>query len=67
MATAAGNAVVVSDGGGPSGAGGIVLTSRSGAMIVVNDTGITITNGKGATITMVGNIVDINAGALTVK
>ena len=35
-------------------------------MIAVNDIGITITNGKGATITMVGPAVDINAGALTV-
>lgn len=37
-----------------------------GAMIAVNDLGITISNGKGATITMVGPAVDINVGALTV-
>ena len=46
--------------------GGIVLKSTTGAMIVVNDTGIYISNGKGATVTMVGPTVDVNIGALTV-
>jgi hypothetical protein len=46
--------------------GGIVLKSLTGAMIVVNDSGIYISNGKGATITLVGPAVDINLGALTV-
>jgi hypothetical protein len=46
--------------------GGIILKSFSGAMIVVNDTGIYLSNGKGATITMVGPSIDINVGALTV-
>jgi Type VI secretion system/phage-baseplate injector OB domain len=46
--------------------GGIVLKSATGAMIVVNDTGIYISNGKGATITLVGPLVDVNLGALTV-
>ncbi len=58
------NAVVISDVPGPT--GGIMLQSTTGAMILVNDTGITITNGKGATITMIGPTVDINAGALTI-
>lgn len=60
------NGIVISDGAGPMGAGGIVIQSATGAMIVVNDIGITITNGKGATITMVGPTVDVNLGALTV-
>ena len=34
--------------------GGIVLKSVSGAMIVVNETGIYISNGQGATITLIG-------------
>ena len=58
------NGLIISDVPGPT--GGIIIKSTTGAMIMVNDTGITITNGKGAIITMIGNIVDINAGALTV-
>jgi Type VI secretion system/phage-baseplate injector OB domain len=46
--------------------GGIVLRSFAGAMIVVNDSGIFITNGKGATITLVGKQIDFNVGALTI-
>jgi hypothetical protein len=46
--------------------GGIMLRSASGAMIVVNDSGIYISNGKGATITMIGKVTDINTGALTI-
>ena len=34
--------------------------------LIVNDTGIYIQNGKGASITMIGKIVDINLGALTI-
>jgi hypothetical protein len=60
------NGIVISDGGGPMGVGGIVIKSTSGAMIAINDTGITIMNGKGATITMMGPTIDLNAGALTV-
>ena len=40
--------------------GGIVLKSATGAMIVVNDTGIYISNGQGAIITLIGPAVDIN-------
>lgn len=47
--------------------GGIILKSASGAMIVVNDTGIYIQNGKGASITMIGPLVTINQGALIVQ
>jgi hypothetical protein len=46
--------------------GGIILKSPTGAMIVVNDSGIYISNGKGAAITIVGPTVTINNGALTI-
>jgi len=58
------NAVIVSDLPGPT--GGIMLKSTTGATIIVNDTGIYIQNGKGASIVMVGPSVTINAGALVV-
>jgi hypothetical protein len=50
----------------PPGTGGIVLRSPTGAMIVVNDTGIYINNGKGATIELLGPAVMINKVALVV-
>jgi hypothetical protein len=47
--------------------GGIVLKSTSGAMIVVNDTGIYLSAGPGlASINLIGPVVNINLGALTV-
>jgi hypothetical protein len=46
--------------------GGIVLKSLSGSMIVVNDTGIYLRTSAGASIQLVGPVVDINNGALTV-
>jgi len=58
------NTLMISDMPGPT--GGILLKTATGAMIAINDTGITISNGKGATIAMVGPSVNINAGALTV-
>ncbi len=58
------NTVMISDVPGPT--GGILLKTTTGALIAVNDTGITISNGKGATIVMAGPTVTINAGALTV-
>ncbi len=60
------NTASISDAAPTPAAGGIVLKSAGGAVIVVNDTGIYISNGKGATITLVGPVVDINAGGLTV-
>jgi hypothetical protein len=60
------NMVLVSDAPPTPATGGIVLKSVSGAMIVVNETGIYIDNGQGASITLVGPSVDINLGALTV-
>jgi len=50
----------------PGPAGGILMKTASGAMIMVNDVGITISNGQGATIVMTGPTVTINAGALTI-
>jgi hypothetical protein len=46
--------------------GGIVLKSTTGAMIVVNDSGIYINNGKGASIMMTGPTITINNGALVI-
>lgn len=58
------NGILVTDLPGPT--GGIMLKSATGASIIVNDTGIYIQNGKGASLVMVGPSVNINAGALTV-
>lgn len=60
------NTFMVSDAPPSPVTGGIILKSVSGAMIVVNETGIYISNGEGATITLIGPAVDINLGALTV-
>ena len=43
-----------------------LLLLVAGATLIVNDTGIYLSNGKGASITMIGNIVAINGTALTV-
>lgn len=65
------NGIIVNDVPGP--AGGIVLKSTTGASIIVNDTGIYIQNGKGASILLVGPSITIdgmpvviNKGALQV-
>jgi uncharacterized protein involved in type VI secretion and phage assembly len=58
------NSIVISDLPGPT--GGIMLKSTTGATIIVNDTGIYIQNGKGASLVMVGPTVTINEGALVV-
>lgn len=64
MQTTAQNSFVISDMPGPT--GGIMLKTGTGAMITINDIGITITNGKGATIQLTGPSVNINAGALMI-
>ena len=66
LQTIAGNGISICDALGPSGLGGIVLKSVTGASITVNSAGIVIDNGLGAKITLVGNVVDINNTALTV-
>jgi uncharacterized protein involved in type VI secretion and phage assembly len=58
------NGLTISDVPGPT--GGILMQTTTGAMISVSDVGITISNGKGAIITMTGPSVDVNLGALTV-
>jgi uncharacterized protein involved in type VI secretion and phage assembly len=59
------NGVVISDLPGPT--GGVMLKSSTGsASIIVNDTGIYIQNGQGASLVMTGPMVTINNGALVV-
>jgi Type VI secretion system/phage-baseplate injector OB domain len=61
------NMIVVSDAPPTPATGGIMLKSSSGAMIVVNDTGIYLSAGPGmASITLIGPAVAINVDALTV-
>ncbi|MCC8250473.1 phage baseplate assembly protein V [Saccharothrix luteola] len=45
---------------------GITLKTATGAMITVNDSGIVISNGQGASISLAGPTVSINQGALAV-
>jgi uncharacterized protein involved in type VI secretion and phage assembly len=58
------NGITISDVRGPT--GGILIRAADGASIAVNDVGITISNGKGALITLQANKVDVNGGALTI-
>jgi uncharacterized protein involved in type VI secretion and phage assembly len=58
------NTLMISDMPGPT--GGILLKSTTGALIAINETGITISNGQGATILLTGPAVTINEGALAV-
>jgi uncharacterized protein involved in type VI secretion and phage assembly len=57
------NFLLITDTPGPQ--GGIVLKSPGGSMLIVNDTGIFLTNGT-ASITLIGNTVAVNQTALTV-
>jgi hypothetical protein len=58
------NGITISDTPGPT--GGVLIKTATGAMVSVSDLGIVISNGKGASISLIGPTVDINAGALTV-
>jgi uncharacterized protein involved in type VI secretion and phage assembly len=58
------NTLMISDKPGPT--GGLLLKSATGALIAINDAGITISNGHGASIMLTGPTVTVNAGALTV-
>jgi uncharacterized protein involved in type VI secretion and phage assembly len=60
------NTLAISDAAPTPAGGGIILKTASGAMIVVNDSGIFINNGQGATITLIGSTVFANAVPLTV-
>lgn len=51
----------------PGAAGGVLLKSTSGAFVSVSSTGIVLSNGKGAVITLSGGAVTVNGGALIVK
>jgi hypothetical protein len=64
LQTMLGNAISVVDVPGPT--GGILLRSATGAMIMVNDTGITLQDGKGGMLTMIGGVVSINKTNLVV-
>ncbi len=66
LQTTSQNTFILSDSVPTPATGGIVLKNRSGAMIVVNDTGIYLDNGKGASIKMVGPTITINNGSLTI-
>lgn len=57
-------AVMLSDAPGPT--GGILLQTATGGSISITDLGITLSNGKGATITLVGSTITLNEGALVV-
>ncbi|MCU0506993.1 MAG: phage baseplate assembly protein V [Anaerolineae bacterium] len=58
--------IILSDASPSSDNGGIVLKTAAGAMIVVNDSGIYINNGKGASIKLEGPTVKINEEALSI-
>lgn len=56
--------LMLSDVPGPT--GGILLKTLTGALISINETGITLSNGKGAMITLTGPTVAINRDGLVV-
>jgi len=62
LQTATGTSVTLSD----NPAQQVFVRTSTGAMIMIGATGITITNGQGASIAMVGPSVIINNGALTI-
>jgi hypothetical protein len=64
LQTTLGNAITVVDVPGPT--GGILLSAASGAMIMVNDLGIVLNDGKGGILSMAGGIVSINHPNLVV-
>lgn len=66
MQTEGQNMLMISDMPPTPATGGIVLKSLTGAMIVVNDSGIYLSNGKGATITMIGPTIAFNVAAMTI-
>jgi uncharacterized protein involved in type VI secretion and phage assembly len=64
MQTTGQTTLLLSDVPGPT--GGVLLKTATGALISINDVGITISNGKGASIVLSGPSVTVNAGALVV-
>lgn len=65
MQTTLANAIILNDVPGPK--GGIILQSTTGASITVNDTGIYIDNGLGASILLVGPAITIDGTPVTVN
>jgi uncharacterized protein involved in type VI secretion and phage assembly len=63
LQTSGNNGIVISDAPG----GGILIQTAGGAKISVTDSGITISTGRGATLSLSGDTVDVNSGALTVR
>ena len=61
--TEGGNIVLLDD---TPGIGGITLETSGGQKVVMNATGVEITNGQGASIKLTGPQVSINGGALEV-
>jgi uncharacterized protein involved in type VI secretion and phage assembly len=55
---------VMSDAPGPT--GGFILKTKTGAMLTINEVGITLNNGQGAVIAMIGPTVTINGAALAI-
>jgi hypothetical protein len=67
MQTPLKNAIQLSDAPPTPTTGGVLLRSATGASILVNDSGVYISDGKGGQITLVGGVVTVNSGALVVK
>ncbi len=65
--TPLGNAIQVTDAPPTPATGGVVLRSATGASVVVNDSGIYLSDGKGGQVALVAGVVTVNAGALVVK
>jgi hypothetical protein len=65
LQTTTGYAITVADAPGASG-GGIVLRSPLGATITLDERGITLSDGQGGEISMIGGIVSINKPNLVV-
>jgi hypothetical protein len=64
MQTAGLNGLIISDMPGPL--GGITIKNKTKAKITVNELGITIDNGMGAKIQLIGPQIQLNGTALTV-
>lgn len=60
------NSIVLSDAPPTPLTGGIILKSATNAMLVINDSGIYMQNGKGASLFMTGPTVFINNTALVI-
>jgi hypothetical protein len=64
LQTARGTVIEISDIAAPT--GGVSLRTPSGAVVEVSDLGITIANGRGASIVLSGPTIVFNNGAMTV-